>query len=292
VPPSRHITWVSSASPAPTARLLACAALLLGLWPGVLLAAPLSVGVSVAPLGYLAGQIGGPRLEVMTLIPPGTEPETYAPRPRQLEALAGLDLYLAVGHPALSVEARQIIPQLDPGTVLVQLAEPDGRSAREAGDPHLWLSPKRMRAFGTRVEAALISLDPEGAPLYRANAEAFRAAVDALIRDLETQLQLLPEPRRFVVEHPAWTWFAEDFDLVQTAIELDGKPVGPRGLIPLIEALRADGTTRLFVQPGTPHRSASLVAGEIGATLVVIDPLAEDWPQNLRSVAAQIAEGR
>ncbi len=281
-------------SPPSIRRLAALASLLAALQMGpatVARAAP-TVGVSVAPLAWLAREIGGPGIEVITLIPPGASAETYTPRPKQIESLGQVDLYLAVGHPGLVIEARIIAVNVPADVPRMLLAAEQAGDASQPDDPHLWLSPRLMRGFAARVAAALAVIDPASAPLHHERARALEQRIDALSADIAQRLAGLPAPRQFVVDHPAWGWYAAEFGLEQIAIEREGKPPGPRSLIPLIETLRAAGVHQILVQPGDPHRSARVVADELGARLVVVDPLAANWPDNLRAVADRIAEGR
>lgn len=46
----------------------------------------------------------------------------------------------------------------------------------------------------------------------------------------------------------------------------------------------------IFVQPQFSRRTAQFIADQIGAGLVVADPLAEDYLANTRKVAAALAQ--
>lgn len=74
------------------------------------------------------------------------------------------------------------------------------------------------------------------------------------------------------------------------AIESGGKEPSPLALAKLIEEARRDGVRVVFTQPGFSDRSARTLAREIGARVVALDPLAYDWPDNLRRVAAALRE--
>jgi zinc transport system substrate-binding protein len=93
---------------------------------------------------------------------------------------------------------------------------------------------------------------------------------------------------RFMVFHPAWGYFARTYKLKQIPIELEGKAPKPAQLQNLIVRARRDKIKVIFVQPQFSSKSARLIAAEIGGRVIVADPLAADWPQNLRAVARQI----
>lgn len=245
------------------------------------------MAVSVPPQAYVVDRIGGDRVAVEVLIPPGTSPHTFEPAPRQLAAFSRARLYVKVGHPDFAFEKKHLDARIerDAGlevvdmTAGVPIAADHGES-----DPHVWLSPAAVRLAARGVAEALARLDPEHAGLFRAHLETFLADVEALDRELRSAFAGL-ERRRFVVQHPAWGHFAAHYGLEQIAIESGGKEPGPASLVALIERTRREGVRVVFVQQGIADRGARTLAREIGAEVVAVDPLAYDWIDNLRRVA-------
>jgi zinc transport system substrate-binding protein len=92
-----------------------------------------------------------------------------------------------------------------------------------------------------------------------------------------------------MVFHPAWGYFADTYGLQQISIEVEGKEPGPRSLARLINNARAQGVKTVFVDGRISHKHANTVADAIGGRVVTIDPLAEDYEQNLRQVARILA---
>jgi len=117
---------------------------------------------------------------------------------------------------------------------------------------------------------------------------ALLASIDAL--DADVRRILAPAAgKRFYVFHPAWGYLARDYGLVQISIEHGAKEPGAAELAQLMRDARADGAEVVFVQPEFSSRSAQVVADEIGAKLVSLDPLALDWPGAIRHAAEAIA---
>jgi zinc transport system substrate-binding protein len=139
------------------------------------------------------------------------------------------------------------------------------------------------------IAGALAAADPAHAAVYRENLHRFEGEIEALDRFIHSRLDTLPR-RRFWVYHPAWGYFAAEYGLEQIALEEEGKEAGPARLVEWVERARREGVRTLFVQQGFSDKSARLIAGEIGARLVVLDPLAYDWPDNLRRVTAALEE--
>jgi zinc transport system substrate-binding protein len=142
-----------------------------------------------------------------------------------------------------------------------------------------------MREAARRVADALTELDPDNGSLYRQNLERFEEEVDDLDRSLRSELAGL-EGREILVYHPAWGCLAREYGLTQVAIEKEGKEPGPSGLTALVGQARKAGVRVIFVQQGFSTKSAQVVAEEVGARVVALDPLAYDWLANLRAVAA------
>ena len=92
-----------------------------------------------------------------------------------------------------------------------------------------------------------------------------------------------------MVFHPSWGYFARDYDLQQVAVEIEGKSPKPAHLKALIELARREKISVIFAQPQFSRKSAEVIAREIGAQVVLIDPLGEDWLDNMRMVADKMA---
>lgn len=257
--------------------------------------------VSVPPQAWLVDRIGGERVEVEVMLPPGSAPATYEPSPRQRLAFDRARLLVEVGHPDFPFEKRHLekwlagrsgleVVDMAEGVDFLPSKEEDGHPHPEGEtDPHLWLSPPVMESAARRVEAALSRIDPGHAELYSARLAALLSDVQALDRDLAATFAGL-ERRRFLVQHPAWGYFAAHYGLEQTAIESGGKEPGAASLVALAERARRDGVRVIFTQRGISDRGARAIAREIGARMVEVDPLAYDWLDNLRRVAAALRE--
>ena len=154
-------------------------------------------------------------------------------------------------------------------------------------DPHIWLSPTLVKHQAQTICEALQAADPAHADDYERNYRRFVAVVEALDRDLKAVFES-KAGRQFMVFHPSWGYFAEAYDLDQVPVEIEGKDPKPAQLQALIEHARQRKIRVIFVQPQFSTRSAELLAREIGGRVVFADPLAADWADNLRAVAAQV----
>jgi zinc transport system substrate-binding protein len=258
--------------------------------------------VSVPPQAYFVERIGGERVEVTTLIPPGYSHVDYPLTPRQVVALSRARLYVAVGHPAFEFERARIWPLLPdlPDLKVVdmsqgmRLLEGEGEGSEhghhhEGGDPHVWVAPDTVAVAARNIAEALVEIDPAHAAEYRANLARFETDIEGLDRSIHAQLG----PDRgesFMVFHPTWGYFAHEYGLRQVAIEAEGKEPSALRLIQLIEAAKEHGVKVIFVQAGFPRKSAQVIADAVGGRVVVADPQEHDWLDNLRRVTRELSE--
>ena len=172
-----------------------------------------------------------------------------------------------------------------------ETAEGHHHHDHEGGDPHIWLSPALVKMMAGSIKAALVKADPAHAPLYRANHDAFVRELDELDLHINGLFENVPENRRrFMVFHPAWSYFAHNYNLREVAIEVEGREPGPRQLTRIVEFAKKEKIEAIFVQPQFSKRGAEAIARNVGATLIEADPLAEDWAANIRRVAEAMAK--
>ncbi|QVL48476.1 MAG: zinc ABC transporter substrate-binding protein [Thiocapsa sp.] len=263
---------------------------------------PLTVFVTVAPLETFVSRIGGDHVRVDALVRPGQDPHAYEPTARRIAALADADLYVRVGVGFEDAWMPRLLAA-NPGMRVLDARDGLEVRRKDAGhdhddhghghdhgdfDPHVWTSPARVKIMGARIRDALADLAPEYAADFAANDARFAADLDALDTEIRARLSGV-ENRRFMVYHPAWGYFAEDYALEQVAIEREGKEPGARALTAMIEQARREGIRVIFVQPQLNPASAEQVARSIGGQVAVIDPLSGDYFENLRQVAELIA---
>lgn len=253
---------------------------------------PLSVVTTLHPLALIVSEIGGERVRVETLVPPGASPHAFEPAPGDVARIARARAFVRVG--AVDDWAARLAAAAPRGlTVLVLLEVPGiepllapGAAARggtpadaqAAGpDPHVWLDPIRVRdAVLPALEALLTRLDPAGAELYQTRRAAFAARLGDLDAEIRSILAQAPG-RRFVPFHRAWTYFAARYGLEELGAveEFAGEEPTPRELAALVEAARRAGIPAVMIEPQLDDRVAKAIGAEFGARTVVVDPLGD-----------------
>ena len=259
--------------------------------------AKLNVFVSILPQAYFAGQVGGDEVAVSVLVGPGQSPHAFEPTPKQVMALTQADIFFKIGLPfeerllgkiggilknAAVIDTRQ-------GIALRPSEDTDAHAGEHAGpDPHIWLAPKLIRQQAQTMADGLCTRDAAHCAVYRSNLAAFQAGLDAL--DAELSRRLAPfAGREIFVFHPALGYFSDAYKLKQVPIEMAGKEPGSKSFAALVDRTRAAGVKTIFAERQFSPKSAQAVAAQIGAGVVMIDPLGKNCFENLRSIADQIA---
>ena len=267
----------------------------------------LRVFVSIQPQKYFAERIAGPDAEVSVMVPPGKEPHSYEPTPRQVARLSEADVYFRIGVPfeeAFIPRIRRSLKELEfvDTTERITRRRLDARpSATHTGhddeeegegpvDPHVWLGPLEVKTMAAEIRDALSDLRPEHADRYRDNYQSFAADIDELHSALSDQLAPFEGQTMFVF-HPAFGYFADTYGLDQEAVEIGGKEPSAAQLERIIEKAREENVRVIFVQPQFAAESAERVARAIDGAAVPIDPIAAHWLSNMSTMAERIREG-
>jgi len=226
-----------------------------------------SVVAAFYPLAFAAQQIGGPKVPVTNLTPPGAEPHDIELTPKDVGRLQQADLVLYLSH-GFQPAVEQAVAGAH-GKRIDVLAGLDLRRGvgDEAGksDPHVWLDPVLFARVVRRIGAVL----GQGA-----RAEALARRVFAL--DGEYRRGLAHCARRdFVTSHAAFGYLAARYHLHQipiTGIDPESEP-SPQRLRDLIVLVRREHVTTVFFERLVSPRLAETVARDGGARAAVLDPI-------------------
>ncbi|TGN64991.1 zinc ABC transporter substrate-binding protein [Nocardioides eburneiflavus] len=253
---------------------------------------------SFYPLAWVTERVAGDGWTVDNLTQPGQEPHDLDLTIAQTASLDSADLVvLEEGfQPAVDAAAENSdAPILDAAAVvdLIPATEGDhdheGESedehaedehAEEEGhddhgdlDPHFWLDPLRVADFADSVADELAEVDPDGAQTYADNAAALRAELETLDEEYSSGLATC-ERSTTVVSHQAFAYLTRyglEFEAI-AGLSPDAEPTAA-DLAHLQEAIEADGVTTVFSERLVSPKMAETLAGDLGVTTAVLDPL-------------------
>lgn len=258
--------------PAPLACLLL---LLLGLSAAPARAA-VDVLATIRPLALIAEAVGGERVSVSVLLPPGTSPHHFSLRPSQRQQVEVADLVFW-GGPALERPLAGLLRQRSGRQRPVLALEP--RDLRQ--ESHAWLDPSQVRDAATRLAAALVAVDADGADYYATRLAGLHGQLQAEEARLRARLAPLTATP-LLLDHDFLDVFWAYFGLSRPWVVRSHPehPPGSRHLLQLAEALAAvEGRLCYLRERSAPPDPLTQRAAQ-GVTLAVYeaDVLAEDPP--------------
>ena len=275
------------------------------------------VFVSILPQKYFVERIGGQAVQVSVMVGPGQSPATYEPLPRQMSELTRAVLYFSIGVPfedawlkkftaaapnmkVINTRAGITLRKMDryfsnqaPASKEQQVKSNDRahhHHHHDRGlDPHIWLDPILVKKQAKTIYQALVEHRPEKEAYFSGNLRKFLTDLDAVHLEIEEAFSEMTN-KKLLVFHPAWGYFCDRYGLTQVPIEIEGKEPGPRELGELIEFAKKEGIKVIFVQEQFSSKQAETVAKAVNGKVVLINPLAEDYLNNLKSIAQVIRE--
>ncbi|BAX80713.1 metal ABC transporter solute-binding protein, Zn/Mn family [Labilibaculum antarcticum] len=251
------------------------------------------ISVSILPQKYFIERIAGDDFKVNVLIPPGASPATYEPTPMQMKDVAKSIAYFRIGHiPFETVWLNNLVEgageikvvDLSKGIELIKGIEKHGDHVHEGGiDPHIWSSLKSVKIISRNLFQELVKLAPNKKEVYEKNYRKFLSELDEMDQFAETSLSH-KKGMSFMIFHPALTYLARDYGLHQISVELDGKEPSPAHMKHLVEEAKRLEIKQVFVQKQFNVENAKAIVFEINGEVVLIDPLTEDWLNEMKRI--------
>lgn len=161
-----------------------------------------------------------------------------------------------------------------------------GHNHAHGVDPHVWTSPRALQQMAANAYEAIRKAYPDSTK-YAANYARLKRQLEEL--DQRTAAKIADSGvDYFIIYHPALSYYARDYGLRQVSIEEDGKEPSARQLTRLIRQAREDGIRKIFYQSQFPASSVEVIARDIRARIVEIDPLREDVIANIDRITDSI----
>ena len=171
-------------------------------------------------LADMANRVAGGHLQVESITRPGAEIHGYEPSPSDLRRAEGAQLVLINGF-GLERWADRFLSGLPDvqRVVLTEGIKPlpiAGDVAAAKPNPHAWMSPRLAEMYVENIRKAFSALDPAHAAAFKGNAEAYRAELRALDKELRRDLATLPPQHRLLATcEGAFSYLARDYGLTE-----------------------------------------------------------------------------
>lgn len=251
------------------------------------------VATSISPLADLIRQVGGNKVKVINLVPSGSDPHEYEPKPTDVREVASSSLFFAngVGEELYlnKVIANAANPKLR--TVILSDGLPIlGKEQGSLGNPHLWLDVQNAKSYVEKIRDALSQTYPDQKAYFSQNATSYLAKLTQLDQWIQTQISTLPPAdRKMVVLHDAWVYYAKRYGLtfVQPLLHTGEAEPSAKDYADLINLVRQQKVRAVFSEAGFNPKLAQQLASETGVKYIdsLHDDTLGDTPDNNSYVA-------
>lgn len=254
---------------------------------------------SIAPYKFLVESLAENTLDVLTLVPPQSDPHTYEPTPKHISKIQKSILWARIGEPfetfyekAIETSSRCRIVDMRND---IDLLDYSGCSHKHADnhfqsfDSHIWLSPKLLKLQVKSLFLHLCELFPEHQELYKKNYTRLINRLDNLHKDIEKIFET-KKPSFIAVVHPAFAYFGKDYNITQISIE-NGLSIDPslRYLENILLSIKEHKIKTIFLQKNLSNKSGLVIAKKLHLNPVLVDPYQENVIENLKHLAIVFA---
>jgi zinc/manganese transport system substrate-binding protein len=244
----------------------------------------LKVIASFSILGDMVKNVGGSRVELITLVGPNGDAHVYEPTPADAKAVSTADLVIVNGLGMEGWMDRLIHTSgyKSPEVVVTKGIKPremttEEEEAHEHGakhehkiDPHAWQNLANGQIYVENIAQALSSVDPASASIYQANAAAYKAKLAELDQWVKTEFAGVPKSkRRMITSHDAFGYLAAAYGvtiLSPMGVSTESEP-SAGGVAQLITQIRKEKIAAVFIENVSDPRLVQQVGKESGVTL-------------------------
>ena len=259
--------------------------------------------VSIVPQKAFLEAIGGEHVRVELMVLPGSSPHSYEPKPSQMKAIDVAELYFTIGVEFEGAWMKKFANQnkkmkiIDStvGITKIEMKESEHHEKKAHDhdhvgfDPHVWTSPANIKIIAKNILDTLIAQDAAHQEYYTSNYAIFVAKVDAADVTIKEILKDVQKGSKFMVFHPSWGYFAQQYGLEQVAIEVEGKEPKPKELAHIMEEAKEEGVKAIFTQPEFSDKSAKLIADALKIKVIKASPLNPKWDEGIIALATAIS---
>lgn len=280
-----------------------------------------SIGVSIIPQKTFVKKIVGDKFNVVTLIPPGSSPTSHQPSVKELEIISQSDLYFSIGVPTENANILPTISEYENLKIIdlqkrvdefyqpryfgshdedehaheeneydeeKHVNEEDNDDHNHEGrDPHIWLSPKRAIKIVEIMTDELSRTYPDDEEFFRKNANSYIQELKELDNYAIENLSNL-DNKSFLIYHPSYGYFADDYNLEMIAIERDGKDSSINQIDSIVNIATKENIKTIYYQEEMSSKQAKIVANEINGQVYKLKPLSPNYIESLKDIVNQL----
>ena len=226
----------------------------------------IDVVVSFNPLKEFAEAVGKDKIEVKVIVPEGTEPHDFEPKPRDMEIINKAKVFVYNG---LGMESwvEKTLGALDNKNLNIVEASKGAELIKDKNyDPHTWLSLREAKTEARNIKDALVKVDTANKDYYEKNYEDFSKKLDDLYNDYKKKFDTVTN-KNFVTGHAAFAYLCRDFGLEQKSVEdmfAEGEPT-PQKMKELVDFSKQNNIKTIFMEELASPKVSETLAKEVGA---------------------------
>lgn len=238
----------------------------------------ITVAVSFNPLKEFVEAVGGDKVQIKVIVPEGTEPHDFEPKPRDMENISKAKLFIYNGLgmegwvdktlKAIDNKNLEVVDASKGGNLIGSNSGKENEKEEKHGeyDPHIWLSLKEAKNEAKNIKDALVKVDYSNKEFYEKNYAVFEDKLDELYNEYKTKFDSIAN-KNFVTGHAAFAYLCRDFGLKQSSVEsvfAEGEPT-PQKLKQLVDYSKANNIKVIFMEELASPEVSKTIASEVGA---------------------------
>lgn len=241
----------------------------------------IKVVTSLFPWYDIANHIGGNRVDVSLLLPPGVEPHGFEPTPQDIVNIKEAKLFVYTGDylepwakDMLSSFGKSAPKSLAIGAGLAKVEKAGVDGSPGGLDPHIWLDPTNMEEAAQRFTKELILVDPAGKSYYENNLNTYEMMLAQLNTDFEQGLRNCYSRDIIYAGHYSFGYLARQYNLNYKAAQgfSPNAASSPQEIASLLSSLKKDGSHYLFAGELTNPQLAQSMAKEAKVEILFLNP--------------------
>jgi zinc/manganese transport system substrate-binding protein len=234
----------------------------------------LKVLATFSILADLVENVGGDRVEVVTLVGPNGDAHVYAPAPADAKKVADAKVVFTNGLGFEGWLSRLVKASGTKAPVVVATKGITPRKMQEQGhsetDPHAWQSVANAKVYVANIRDALVAADPAHKSDYETNAAAYLAKLDALDQEAKAAIAAVPPDRRKVIStHDAFGYFQQAYGvdfIAPQGVSTEAEP-SARDVARIIGQVKKQKIPAVFLENVSDPRLMKQIAAETGARI-------------------------
>ncbi|MGY3131803.1 zinc/manganese transport system substrate-binding protein [Bradyrhizobium sp. USDA 4501] len=228
----------------------------------------INVVASFSILADMVHNVGGNNVDVTALVGPDGDAHVYAPTPADAKKVADAKLVVinGLGFEGWMPRLLQASGSKAPVAVATKGIMPRKMGGHD--DPHTWQSVANAKIYVVNIRDGLIAAAPDQTGIFKANADAYLAKLEALDREVHEAVAKVPEARRKVIStHGAFGYFADAYGVTffsPLSVSTDSEP-SARDIAAIIAQIKVAKIPAVFLENISDPRLIERIAAETGA---------------------------